>query len=123
MKKFEVKLNTTLTKAETLPYGAAKAGCSFRGVYIIADYKRLVEILGQPNKLTKEEGDGKTQVEWILSTDKGDRALTIYDWKEYKLNYSQVTSWHVGGNFPKHQVVEILESLGFENTELEYSEV
>ena len=120
MKTFDVTLNTQLTKVGEYPNKAAATGCSFRGVYIIAEYKRIVEVVGHMTLLNKEEGDGKVQAEVILSNEKGDKVLTIYDYKEHNKSAEEVTNWHIGGNYGKEEVISILTQLGFNNDELQY---
>lgn len=120
MKIFNIKLNTILTKAEVLPHGSRTGG--FKGIYIIADYNRIKEILGNANIIEKNEGDGKIQAEWILSTENGNKSLTVYDYKEYTKSYKKVTNWHIGGNYNKSEAISILMQLGFKDTELEYNE-
>lgn len=78
------------------PYFAT--GTSLQG-YINVDYKKLVEVFGEPNG----EDDGyKVDSEWIIFTLAG--VATIYNYKDGKnylgeegLEVEEITDWHIGG--------------------------
>lgn len=91
-------------KMRTTDCYSRATGTSLRSS-IVADYKELVALFGQPL-----EGDGyKVQAEWIvvLQDEVGDEYIaTIYDWKQGAAYWGIdgegippecVTDWHIGG--------------------------
>ena len=119
MKTFRILAPITLTRADTYP--AIANGCSFKGIYVIANYSRIKELIGAATLLSKDEGDDKVQAQWILTNDARTKVITVYDYKEYKKKYTAVTNWHIGGNYTKEEALIILKELGFTEDELEYN--
>ena len=83
-------------------------GTSLAG-YIQANYKQLVEVLGEP---TWDEGsdDDKVQVEWICEFDED--IFTIYDWKTYDREYTinELNKFNIGSKVIADDFIEMLEA-------------
>jgi hypothetical protein len=72
-------------------------GTSFHDTTILASVSTLKQILGIA-EYDANDGNGKTNFEWIMETDNGD-VFTVYDWKEYHvLDENEIIKWHIGGN-------------------------
>lgn len=72
-------------------------GTSFHGTTIIASVTDLRQILGL-EQYEANDGNDKTNFEWIMETDNGD-VFTVYDWKEYRvLDENEILEWHIGGH-------------------------
>ena len=89
-------------------------GTSLSG-YINATYQELVDALGEPT-FNEESGDGKTQVEWIVTFENifGEKnVFTIYDWKTYSRDYTEnkLDRFNVGGKGYAGEVISHIESL------------
>jgi len=70
---------------------------SFHGTTIIASVTDLRQILGL-EQYEANDGNDKTNFEWIMETDNGD-VFTVYDWKEYRvLDEDELIEWHIGGH-------------------------
>jgi hypothetical protein len=76
--------------------------------FIRISYDTLVEVFGEPT--LGRSGDGKIQVEWCLKFEDGIVA-TIFDWKEYRKDYRQVTTWRIAGHEEKalDRIQEVLK--------------
>ena len=71
-------------------------GTSFHGTTILASVTDLRQILGMA-EYEANDGNDKTNFEWIVETDNGD-VFTVYDWKEYRvLDENEILEWHIGG--------------------------
>ena len=89
-------------------------GTSLSG-YINATYQELVDALGKPT-FNEESGDGKTQVEWVVTFENifGEKnVFTIYDWKTYSRDYTEnkLDRFNVGGKGYAGEVISHIESL------------
>lgn len=78
----------------------------YLGEYTATDLER---VFGSPLYRSKDSGDGKVKLEWVLKFDMKDDSghrhnfyMTVYDWKNYHLNeddlYSEAVNWHIGGD-------------------------
>lgn len=70
-------------------------------------YDDIVEVFGEPS-IAQESGDGKIQVEWVLSV--SDDVFTIYDWKTFDRDYTlnELEVWSVGGHGPNYDFCQLL---------------
>ena len=72
-------------------------GTSFHSTTLSATVQDLRKILGIPRD-EQNDGEDKTNFEWVLETDDGE-VFTVYDWKEYrKLEEDEEIEWHIGGD-------------------------
>ena len=61
---------------------------------VTADYDVLVEVFGEPVEVG---ASSKVRAQWILDLNgKTESCVTIYDWKEYDKDVSEVREWHLG---------------------------
>ena len=61
---------------------------------VTADYDILVEMFGEPLEVGASI---KVRAQWILDLNgKTESCVTIYDWKEYDKDVSEVREWHLG---------------------------
>lgn len=70
-------------------------------------------MLGEPD-YSENDGEGKTNFEWIMETSDGN-VFTVYDWKEYRsLTEKELVEWHIGGknrNVTEQATWEILNAI------------
>lgn len=67
-------------------------GTSLQGYIRGIKHSELKKVLGQ--------GDGagdKTKDEWGIIDTVSDVKATIYDWKNFGIPVSKITTWHIGG--------------------------
>jgi hypothetical protein len=83
-------------------------GTSLSG-YIQANYKQLVEVLGEPT-FNEASGDDKVQVEWVCEFDED--IFTIYDWKTYDREYTinELNKFNIGSKVIADDFIEMLEA-------------
>ena len=83
-------------------------GTSLSG-YIQANYKQLVEVLGEPT-WDEASGDDKVQVEWVCEFDED--IFTIYDWKTYDREYTinELNKFNIGSKVIADDFIEMLEA-------------
>ena len=84
-------------------------GTSLKG-YVTASYTKLVELFGAPH-CADSSGEDKTQLEWLFSDDQGN-SFTLYDWKNYGIDVTQLKSlqFHIGGKGSAMDFIEWLET-------------
>lgn len=76
--------------------GSGRAGGTSNTGHITATYDKLVSVFGEPERFANDNGDNKTQVEWILAWEDG-TISTIYDWKWYGVEPESIVEWNIGG--------------------------
>lgn len=122
----DVEWTGTRRRSRAITRGGDSNGTSLRGE-ITASYKRLVELLGEPQyKLNAKDGrkggDGKVSTEWELTCD--GRTFTLYDYKETTLYNGSDSgaptpeefremptySWHIGGRGGIEPFLNLLET-------------
>lgn len=83
-------------------------GTSYSG-YIKANYKQLVEALGEPT-WDEASGDNKSQVGWVCKF-KGN-IFTVYDYKTYDREYTlnKLDEFHIGSKVVANEFIEMLEA-------------
>jgi hypothetical protein len=88
-------------------------GTSYSGC-IKANYKQLVEALGEPT-WDEASGDDKVQVEWVCEFE--GNLFTVYDYKTYDREHTlnKLDEFHIGSKVVANEFIGMLEAKIKEN--------
>lgn len=79
-------------------------GTSLQGYLKGITHEEIRKVLGNG-----EGSSDKTKDSWCVKDNRSAIKATIYDWKNYKKELSEITHWHIGGT--NSQALELVKKI------------